>query len=72
MEHMLGTELLEKMQREGKKWAVITAELNGKPRICIVTIDGTIFGMDKEMLVNVLPLLKKGLDHLEAQDGKVN
>jgi hypothetical protein len=66
---MLGSGLLEKMKREGKRWAVITTTLEGKPRVAIATVDGMIFAMDAEMLEGVIPLLQKGLAHLRTIHG---
>lgn len=64
MEFMEGQQLLEKMRREGKKWAVFTADVQGKSRVCIATVDGALFAMDKEMTEQVIPLLQKAVLHL--------
>lgn len=72
MEEMMGQELLEKMKREGKKWAVITAVVNEKPSVLIVLPDGTFFAMDAIMLDAVIPLLQKGLAHLPKPVGGIN
>ncbi len=72
MQEMMGQELLEKMKREGRTWAVINLEWEGKPRVAIVTPEGQFFAMDAVMLEQVIPLLQKGLAHLPKPEGGIN
>lgn len=69
MEQMMGTDLLEKMKREGHKWAVVVAEVNGKPHAIIALVSGEFFAMDRDMLGAVLPLLQKASLSLASVQG---
>jgi hypothetical protein len=68
MQIMDGKDLLEMLQANGLKYAVVVAHMAGKPRAILALVDGTCIGMDQPMLEAVLPMLHTALDKLKLGD----
>lgn len=63
---MQGSELLAMMKEKGYEWAVIVAEIEGKPCACLAFNTGQFVYMEQHMLEAALPMLQSALEDLKA------
>lgn len=64
LEMSTAKDLLERMKREGKRYAVFIANPDGTERAYLLLDDETVIGFDQKMLECLIPMLQKAHDSM--------